>query len=207
MMKITRSLLGSLAWVLISSLIYMAPAPVIAQTPAPDNLCRDCHEDMAKVVVAHKNCRGCHATIDPRVIPHSPDGKKARQVVAAGPEMCLACHDRNKFQGKGTHAPTGLGQCLLCHNPHASEHVRLLIKKPVELCLDCHPDIVKGVHNLNEFSPSAHPMGNEKIPIGDPLRPGREFYCGSCHNPHRAEFPKLSRYGSGMMWCIKCHKK
>ena len=39
-----------------------------------------------------------------------------------------------------------------------------------------------------------------------PLRPGKPFYCVSCHEPHRSEQPRLNRVGQGMNSCSKCHK-
>ena len=91
-MNVELRLLASLAWTL--ALVLLQPGSVWAQPKAPtlrsDSACRDCHDDMAKIVVAHKNCTGCHTTVNPQVIPHNPDGKKARQIVASGPEMCLA---------------------------------------------------------------------------------------------------------------------
>jgi predicted CXXCH cytochrome family protein len=44
--------------------------------------------------------------------------------------------------------------------------------------------------------------------VMDPARPGRAFYCGSCHEPHSTESPKLFRFNakSSMGLCNNCHK-
>jgi predicted CXXCH cytochrome family protein len=78
--------------------------------------------------------------------------------------------------------------------------------EPATLCLDCHPDIKKGPHVIAGFTRSGHPLGNDKKEAQDPLRPGKKFYCASCHEPHRSELPKLNRFGKGMVACQQCHK-
>jgi predicted CXXCH cytochrome family protein len=40
------------------------------------------------------------------------------------------------------------------------------------------------------------------------MRPGKPFYCGSCHNPHSTDSPLLFRFNakSQTELCINCHK-
>jgi predicted CXXCH cytochrome family protein len=43
--------------------------------------------------------------------------------------------------------------------------------------------------------------------LQDPARPGKPFYCGSCHNPHSADNSYLFRFkakSSGSL-CSNCH--
>jgi predicted CXXCH cytochrome family protein len=60
-----------------------------------------------------------------------------------------------------------------------------------------------------------HPLGEDrKTKNGrlreprDPARPGRPFYCGSCHEPHSSDVPLLFRFNakSVMNLCAHCHK-
>jgi len=78
------------------------------------------------------------------------------------------------------------------------------------ICLECHSDIKDQPHLVAGFSRRGHPLGDEKgIAIAaDPLRPGKQFYCGSCHHPHKADFRKLNRLDpDATTFCQRCHEK
>lgn len=179
---------------------------------AQDDPCAKCHAAMTQKKVVHAavqmGCKTCHAQIDASVVPHKPTGKSAKGLASDPPELCITCHERKLFEGKVTHGPVAAGMCLGCHNPHASDQQGLLKKEPVALCLDCHPEVRQGPHVIAGFSRSGHPLGEpfKGKEAEDPLRPGKRFYCASCHEPHRSELPKLTRFGKGMASCAKCHK-
>lgn len=178
---------------------------------AQEKPCIECHAALAQNKVVHPalrmGCVACHAEIDASAVPHKSKGKIAKGLAAEAPALCMNCHDKNLFEDKVVHGPVAAGMCLGCHNPHASDNTGLLKKEPAALCLDCHPDIAKGPHVIAGFSRSGHPLGNDKNETQDPLRPGKPFYCASCHEPHRSTLPKLSRFGKGMLICQNCHKK
>ena len=78
------------------------------------------------------------------------------------------------------------------------------------ICLECHSEVKEQPHLVAGFSNKGHPLGDEKTttPAADPLRPGKQFYCGSCHQPHKADFPKLNRLDPGSAtFCQRCHEK
>lgn len=187
-----------------------ACASVLAWLPpayADDSPCLKCHAEIVNKMAAHKKCEDCHVGLDASVEPHKTNGKTAKQLAAEGSSLCVNCHEQKLFKGKVVHAPVEEGKCLVCHDPHASDHLGLLKMDPATLCLDCHPDIKKGPHVIAGFSRAGHPLGNDKKEAQDPLRPGKKFYCAACHEPHRSELPKLSRFVSkGMVSCQKCHK-
>jgi len=199
----------------------------------PD-LCYGCHDKKAfekKTIHAAlgMGCTSCHN-------PHSSNTPKLLK--AAAPDLCFTCHDKSLFSKKTTHAPVAGGMCLTCHVPHSSDEVLLLTNKPYDLCLTCHSEIAQKPHALFGFSAAGHPIGPFKkqkpvkvkkkkkkgspelapapelasapstTPIMDPARPGREFYCGSCHEPHSTESPKLFRFNvkDNMDICVHCHK-
>jgi predicted CXXCH cytochrome family protein len=171
---------------------------------AKDTECAKCHAalEQKKVVHApmHDGCAVCHAGY----LAESPHRKPASPAVA-----CIKCHDAKLLEGKNTHAPVSAGKCLLCHDPHSSDQAGLLTKEPAALCLDCHAEVTKAPHVVAGFSRSGHPMGvDEKSKKAeDPLRPGRKFYCVSCHEPHRSAFPMLGRFEKGVKAsCQACHK-
>ena len=168
----------------------------------PD-LCYGCH-DKAKFTgkTVHAaigmGCTGCHN-------PHS--SKNGKLLKSEPPDLCFNCHDKAEFSKNNVHMPVAGGMCLSCHKPHSSEYVSLLAKEPVNVCLECHPGLKKEPHVTNE----GHPIGilkKKKKKIDDPARPGKEFYCGSCHNPHSSDSPKLFRYKTKSSFgiCNHCHK-
>lgn len=183
-------------------------------TSEQPDLCYGCHD---KTLFEKKNvhaavgmgCTGCHN-------PHSSGN--AKLLIAEPSALCVTCHDKTEFTRKVVHAPVAGGMCLSCHTPHASDETALLVKKPVEVCLECHPDVVTNPHATGGFSQKGHPLGVPKKSkkksaeppkdLLDPARPGKAFYCGSCHNPHSSEAQLLFRYGaSAMALCQQCHKK
>jgi predicted CXXCH cytochrome family protein len=204
-MKIKRTRLALWASALLLAIAYA----LVGQ--AQDKPCLECHAELAqkKVVHAavHMGCAICHAELDASRMPHRSKGKMAKGLAADGPALCANCHDNKLFEGKIVHGPVAAGMCLGCHDPHGSDNIGLLKKEPATLCLDCHPDIRKGPHVIAGFTRSGHPLGNDAREVQDPLRPGKKFYCAGCHEPHRSELPKLTRYGKGMESCQKCHKK
>lgn len=204
-MRSKGSLSAKPAWewalVLVLALICLTPAR------AQEKVCLECHDDVAKKLVTHKSCTGCHVGQTSPTAPHSPAGKSAKELAAAGSQMCTGCHDKKLFLGKVVHGPVATGQCLICHESHASAEVGLLKMDPVSLCLDCHVDAKKTGHYLNQFSRVAHTLERgTNHQVDDPSRPGKKFYCASCHEPHRSDRPKLTRFGTGMDSCLKCHQ-
>ncbi|MGE5238657.1 MAG: cytochrome c3 family protein [Chloroflexota bacterium] len=173
----------------------------------PD-LCYNCH-DKAKFTKATVHaavgmgCTGCHN-------PHS--SKNARLLVAALPDLCYNCHDKAEFTKKNVHMPVASGECLTCHTPHSSDFPFLLNNQPLKVCLECHEDVKNRPHAIVGFTTTkGHPIGEPikegKVP-DDPARPGKKFYCGSCHNPHSSDSPRLFRYKGETSFdlCMHCHK-
>jgi len=164
-------------------------------------LCYGCHE---KIKFTNKTvhpalsmgCTGCHN-------PHS--SKNEKLLVAEPPALCFNCHDKAEFSRKNVHMPVAGGLCLTCHNPHSTGTMALLNKEPINVCLECHEAVGKRPHAISGFSSSGHPLGKKNAK--DPKRPGKKFYCGSCHNPHSSDFMKLFRYKatSSMGICTNCH--
>jgi len=173
----------------------------------PD-LCYGCHDKQkftgksVHAPVGIGMCTSCHS-------PHQSDNP--RLLTAEAPGLCFTCHDKSAFSKKVVHAPVAGGMCLSCHSPHAAEEFALLKKDAANLCLECHPNVRKRVHALSGFSSLGHPVGLPKRgkTAQDPARPGKRFYCGSCHDPHSSGSGLLFRYdaASSMELCIHCHKK
>jgi predicted CXXCH cytochrome family protein len=174
----------------------------------PPELCYGCHDKkiFTKKTVhpaLEMGCTSCHN-------PHSSKYKKL--LIAEPPELCMNCHDKADFSKKNVHEPVAEGMCLTCHSPHSSDYTALLLKEPIRVCLECHEDVRKTPHAIRGFETNGHPIGllkrgTKEFPA-DPARPGKKFYCGSCHNPHSSDSMRLFRYkaNSPMEICINCHK-
>jgi predicted CXXCH cytochrome family protein len=171
----------------------------------PD-LCYGCHDQTMFTrsnvhPAVSMGCTGCHN-------PHS--SKNAKLLNTPSPALCFTCHDKTGFMRKTVHQPVASGDCMTCHSPHATNEIALLLNKPVVLCLQCHPDAVHGRHvPARQLPVSEQAEGKIQEPeLQDPLRPGRTFYCGSCHNPHSADNPSLFRFNakSSKEFCLNCHK-
>jgi len=130
--------------------------------------CLSCHTELsarfAQASCVHgpaaggAGCRACH---DPSA-PLSPRPTLVRQR-----ELCLGCHDHPIESGDGRplqdiasllaqnpnhHGPVREGRCSACHDPHASEHARLLVEeyapgfyasfdlRQYRLCFGCHKE-------------------------------------------------------------------
>jgi len=192
----------------VCALLVPLALPIALRAQEVD--CAQCHRALTEKAHVHPavlmGCAVCHAELDASVVPHKVKGKLARGLAAEPSDLCLGCHDRKLFEGKFMHAPAAAGLCTTCHDPHASEHPRLVSKAGAALCLDCHDGIANKPHLLA----MGHPLGNEQkgTVARDPLRPATLFYCGSCHEPHRSDFARLTRFDakSTISFCQKCHR-
>jgi predicted CXXCH cytochrome family protein len=181
------------------------PKGLSAEQP---DLCYGCH-DKAKfsgksihAPVGIGSCTGCHS-------PHASAQEKL--LIKKVPDLCYDCHEKKDFTRKNVHMPVAGGMCLGCHKPHVAEEMALLKQEAVSLCFECHPQVRKIPHAVSGFSTSGHPIGlplKKKKPATDPARPGKKFYCGSCHNPHSSDWMKLFRYKANVDFeiCDNCHK-
>jgi len=171
----------------------------------PD-LCYGCHDQsMFTKTNIHPavsmGCTGCHN-------PHS--SKNAKLLKTKVPILCFGCHDKAEFTKKFVHPPVASGDCMICHSPHSTDEMALLLNKPAPVCLQCHPNEAHGRHTPRQLPVSEQAVGKTLEPeIQDPARPGKPFYCGSCHNPHSSDSHFLFRFKakSSKEFCINCHNK
>ncbi len=106
----------------------------------------------------------------------------------ASGKACLSCHLEFEDTVKlpHVHTPVKAGNCTDCHDPHASDHGKLLEADTDAICVSCHEGIVP------DGAVSAHP---------DAVA-GR---CVECHDPHASRFPNVLR-ASGNDLCKECHE-
>jgi predicted CXXCH cytochrome family protein len=189
-------------------------------------LCLECHEQIGEVVekavVAHEpvrtdaKCANCHA-------PHGSDvpGLLLDQEV----NLCLGCHDEPLETPSGTiidmktwlknnperHGPIREGNCTLCHQPHGSQHFRILAYEfprkfyspfsveVYDLCFQCH----EGTLVLDEQTTALTDFRNGSKNLHYVhVNQERGRTCRACHEVHAGTKPKRMKdfvpYGTWM---------
>ena len=105
-----------------------------------------------------------HKPYEERACESCHEQKGSFRLSAALPDLCYKCHMDYHQKLLVVHGPLEAGECLNCHNPHQSEHKKLLTRKGQEICLFCHKVEDIQITKLHQD-------------IGDRL-------CWECHNPH-----------------------
>jgi predicted CXXCH cytochrome family protein len=149
--------------------------------------------------------------------------------------VCFDCHDlAEATASRFPHAPVVEGDCVACHNPHASRFAGLLMQRPGVLCADCHSETEPSAQRDRVHQPFADGKCNEchRPHGGDergllvepttalctrchaetgtwaekPVRhvPVAQGRCGNCHEPHSANFDSLVKQ-EGARLCVTCH--
>lgn len=172
----------------------------------PEALCVSCHNttvpDGATIVhgpVEQGRCVACHD-------PHSSDVDY--QLTSPVPELCFGCHDQDQQDHEGItlpaikqtfvdkslvqHPPFARGNCLLCHDPHASDNIRLQrlpysqafytdFSSDKYFCLMCHGETT--FIEPRTLTATKFRNGNLNLHFRHVNREkGRG--CRACHNPH-----------------------
>ncbi len=189
--------------------------PFIAQNEIKSETCLTCHPGKKDGKFVHTalalGCLSCHRVT-------SEKNTTTVNFVATGSALCATCHQPQK--GRLLHKPFADGQCLICHNPHASEFKAQTRASVDSLCLSCHgagrPDVrvdaktqtvslLDGrTYDLASFE-EAPKVGGDHAQVSMPPRVGRAVAanasrkadvnqdCLSCHDPHSSEKPHLLR--------------
>lgn len=214
----------------LSPKAYSAPSGFkrhVFHLPENEKTCAPCHPmkvsrvDENPPTPQQSGCFTCHKKITAGKFVHSPAGEwscgtchngkpmKGGSALAADGTSCSGCHKDNlaKWNNKEfRHGPSDAGHCTACHNPHASDQPSFLHLNATDICVSCHEEIMTKPHVTASVSTKeGHPV---KI-SPDPLRPGRDFTCASCHNPHAGDAPNfLNNYTASMSihrFCLSCH--
>lgn len=172
----------------------------------PD-LCYTCHDEIKKKIesslLVHqavndkKACSICHSS-------HSSAEKKL--LVASEKELCLSCHNKEMDTKSGKimnmqkllktskveHAALADG-CVACHNPHASNNIRLLNKAfpngqyatakkdSFALCFECHESGL--LESATTTSATGFRNGEKNLHFVH-INGEKGRSCTICHNVH-----------------------
>lgn len=124
-------------------------------------------------------------------VPIKTKGKETGNMFKLKPgakaEVCVECHEtlQETLKSLFVHAPVKIGECSGCHNPHTSQHGKLLSDDINSLCRKCHRDVIP------EKARSIH-----KVVEGN---------CVNCHDPHASD-NKFVLLKKGNDLCFECHK-
>jgi predicted CXXCH cytochrome family protein len=199
---------------------HSGPRKFMLKNNVPE-LCYTCHKDKKKMIEAKpvkhaavtkgKKCLNCHN-------PHMSDFSKI--LLKPPMALCVSCHDKEVKTPDGAtltnmkqllsinndhHGPIKQSDCSGCHNPHGSEHFRILHNSypqsfyaPFEiedysLCFNCHNKKLV----LDEKTSTLTDFRNGNINLHykhvNKKRKGRT--CRACHETHASNYPKhIRRY-------------
>lgn len=173
--------------------------------PAEKSPCFVCHKArLSSYRLAHGpaavwSCVTCHGG--------SKENPGADNLQADG-SSCSVCHDEAAAQWKSQkfpHGPLAMEGCQFCHDAHASDRNSFLKLPVYDLCISCHAEIPAKPHVVSGFSGNGHPL----ILAQDPFKPGKEFNCVSCHNPHASDTEFLLHVARDQAnqkeYCKSCH--
>lgn len=115
--------------------------------------------------------------------------EKLKLKMGARGELCLTCHVdfKDKLKKRFLHTPVAEKDCTGCHDPHTSNHGKLLAADPSRVCSTCHDAMVP------EGAKSAH-----RVVV--------EGQCASCHDPHASD-NKSNLLKAGNELCFGCHEQ
>ena len=197
---------------------YIEPKEVKPET------CLTCHPEKKQGRFIHTavrmGCPECH---------HIVTGKNQTTItlLAQGGALCAKCHEAQS--DPVSHRPYKNGQCLVCHEPRASNFTAQIRADVNSLCLECHAPKLNagstvslfGLQTISraefEAAPKieldaglrfghprpAHPVAG----VADPLHAGEKISCLSCHASHSSTQPHLLvSANGGESVCDACHR-
>lgn len=161
----------------------LTPKPPTPEAKTPLQTCTsECHKDIVNHKVMHgpvqRDCAVCH-------IQTGDLKDHTFAFLVPKEDLCNRCHALP--HENSVHAPVKEGKCTECHDPHGSDHVRVLVADPGrDLCLKCHKQ---------DFAKAKFVHG--PVAIGA---------CIVCHKAHSSTEPKLLAQDSKSL-CLSCHSE
>ncbi len=127
----------------------------------------------------------------PKTAAATPAQEKAYSLKpGARGTLCVSCHAafQETLKLPVVHKPVKTGDCVGCHNPHASSHGMLLAAEPGAVCARCHASMAA---TTTAGARSVH-------------APVAQGACVKCHDPHASKNKGL-QLQAGSVLCYSCH--
>lgn len=203
--------------------------PVTLAADADTATCNECHRYISQGKYVHTaismGCTACHQV-------KTEKGVTTVTLLSPVNQLCLTCHTLES--GKSVHRPYKLGDCIVCHSPHASDFPAHTWVAHQDTCLGCHArarlkvnaknktvivpwgatltfDQMQGWMYLNldktltkNHPLKHHPVSGPNTAVGGDAPP---ISCLTCHHPHVSTFTNLMTKtppDPGMFLCQSC---
>jgi predicted CXXCH cytochrome family protein len=206
------------------------PKLLTAETGA---LCLTCHVDIKKLATQSTTAHGALNTGAKCLSCHDPHAANVEHLLTRLPfDQCINCHGQDGLQdpaGKPLtnfktlladnpqhHGPVAAKDCSACHNPHGSDHFRLLgfdypasFYSPYEpklyaLCFECHEESLLNTPETTSLTNFRD--GNRNLHYLHVNKTERGRTCRACHEVHASKQPHQIRdavpYGA-KGWLLK----
>lgn len=207
------------------------PAAPTTAIPATGCVTAECHPGVKEhravhAPVAGNGCDACHTLVDPEKHTFSYPRTKT--------EMCTFCHKMDLTGAAVIHKPLTTGDCLQCHSPHGANGKQFLRGQDMnELCEKCHESVTQGKRMLHgpvaamacgachgahsaplpklllarsrDLCLSCHAEMQAQISQAKFPHKAVEEDCVTCHEPHAANYPMLTRRPPVQMCTDACH--
>ena len=168
-------------------------------------LCTECHRQMLEDTWNKNRVHWSLLDEDACLNCHNPHATKQKGLVKGSTsQVCGACHadtvelqawSRADPENKHLCEPVKKGNCVVCHDPHASNNVLLMRKE------DVSADLCGGCHEWQKHS--SHPLGSKVV---DQRNPNITVECVSCHKGCGTENnPVMMHYPTTYEMCVQCH--
>ncbi len=179
-------------FILLCVIPAVSAQPLLLHSAAKAASCQTakCHAGLTTHPSASK-CLACHAL---KISGH----RDKKQKNSLKMYNCLKCH-KTTVDYDYLHAPVAAGDCLTCHNPHASRASMYIDRRGGKIiCYKCHSSVVRKTDTM----------------LHGPVKNGK---CQLCHTPHGSFFPNLlkDKYSTDFFndykpdtykFCFRCHK-
>ncbi len=211
-----RSVCALAATFAVACAFAAAQQPSSESTKVPDRatwvrldcMTSGCHAKLAVQQFVHAPvsqgaCDSCHEAAD--------EAKHTFELVGEGAESCFECHEDlgDALEESDTylsrHFPVAEGDCLSCHDPHASKLAGLLSSSyrerrygrfdedQFELCFQCHDAELVTEPETDETTKFRN--GEVNLHHLHTGADGKGRNCKTCHTPHMSRQARLVREG------------